>query len=286
MGAYSDTAPWLGALAGGGLGLLVGSFLNVLIHRLPSMVEQRARAEAQALLDAGAAAPAAPYHLAWPPSHCPQCQRRLRPWENIPVLSYLLQGGRCRGCRRPIPARYPLIELASAAASAAVVAVAGPTPQALALLGLTWTLLAAAAIDYEHYLLPDALTLPLLWAGLLWSLLPASPLAPGDAVIGAAAGYTALWAVYHGHRLITGREGMGHGDFKLTGALGAWLGWQPLPALVLLAASGGLVAALALALRRRSLAQPLPFGPALAASGWALAVALQGGAAWPLIPAY
>ncbi|MBK1726435.1 prepilin peptidase [Halorhodospira neutriphila] len=194
--------------------------------------------------------------------------------------------GRCRGCRRPIPARYPLVELASAAASAAVVAVTGPTPQALALLGLTWTLLAAAAIDYEHYLLPDALTLPLLWAGLLWSLLPASPLAPGDAVIGAAAGYTALWAVYHGHRLITGREGMGHGDFKLTGALGAWLGWQPLPALVLLAASGGLIAALALALRRRSLAQPLPFGPALAASGWALAVALQGGAAWPLIPAY
>lgn len=275
MEYWSHLPVWIAWAGAGLLGLVVGSFLNVVIHRLPEMLQRRWYAEAQAVLGEDAEpgeAPAA-YHLGWPPSHCPQCGNRLGALENIPLLSYLLQRGRCRHCGGRIPGRYPVIEALAGGASLAVVARHGIGLEAAGLLLLTWGLIAAAAIDREHHLLPDTLSLPLLWLGLLWSTLePATPPTPAAAILGAAAGYTALWLIYHGHRLATGKEGMGYGDFKLTAALGAWLGWQALPALVLLAAVAGLIAALVLAVRYRRLDQPLPFGPALALAGWVLAV--------------
>ncbi|MFP4130430.1 MAG: prepilin peptidase [Halorhodospira sp.] len=275
MEYWSHLPDWLAWSVAGLLGLVVGSFLNVVSHRLPEMLQRRWRAEAQAVLGEDAGAEAAPpaYHLGWPPSHCPQCGNRLGALENIPLLSYLAQRGRCRHCGARIPGRYPIVEALAGGATLAVVALHGTGLTAAGLLLLTWGLIAAAAIDSEHYLLPDALTLPLLWLGLLWSTLaPATPPTPTAAILGAAAGYTALWLIYHGHRLATAKEGMGYGDFKLTAALGAWLGWQALPALVLIAAAAGLITALAQAVRYRRLDQPLPFGPFLALAGWLLAV--------------
>ncbi len=284
METWNQLPEWIAWGGAGLLGLLVGSFLNVVVHRLPAMLERRWSHEAQDILGTTPEAPPGPaYHLAWPPSHCPNCQRRLRPQENIPLLSYLLQRGRCRGCRARIPARYPVIEAVTGAATVAVVASHGLDLLVLGPLLLTWTLIAAAAIDYEHYLLPDALTLPMLWLGLLWSILAPGAPAPADAILGAVAGYLALWAIFHGHRLVTGREGMGYGDFKLTAALGAWLGWQALPALVLFAALAALLVAVLLAVRSRPLGQPLPFGPALAAAGWLLLVLSPAGVAWQLV---
>lgn len=265
------------------LGLIVGSFLNVVIHRLPAILERRWQLEAQEILGDDADPEGEAYHLAWPPSHCPQCGRRLGWRENIPLLSYLLQRGRCRGCSGRIALRYPIVEGLAAVATALVVATQGLTLAGLGAVVLTWALIAAAVIDYEHYLLPDALTLPLLWLGLLWSIVTPGLPTPSDAIIGAAAGYTAMWAIYHGHRAVTGREGMGHGDFKLTAALGAWLGWQALPMVVLVAALGGLAVALVLALRRRPLGQPVPFGPSLAAAGWLLLILDYGGTSWRLL---
>ncbi|MBK1734342.1 prepilin peptidase [Halorhodospira abdelmalekii] len=268
---------WIGLVAL--FGLIVGSFLNVVAHRLPTVLQRRWLLEAQQILDHPGTEPdeqsaeaATRYHLHWPPSHCPHCQHRLRIWENIPLISYLMLRGRCHSCAARISVRYPLLELISAIAAATVAATLGPTVTALVMIVVTWTLIAAAAIDYEHYLLPDALTLPLLWAGLLWSTSALSSVSPEQALYGAAAGYLSLWLIYHGHRALTGREGMGYGDFKLTAALGAWLGWQALPLLVLLAAVGGLVGALALALRNRPLSRALPFGPLLAVAGWILLV--------------
>ncbi len=266
-------------------GLIVGSFLNVVVHRLPRILEQRWGEEAREILGQTQTEvePSGHYSLAWPPSHCPHCLRRLRLRENIPLVSYLLQLGRCRGCGAEIRPRYPILEAVTAAATVAVVAVYGLTITALGPLALTWALIAAAAIDQEHYLLPDSLTLPLLWAGLLWSILDPAPPTPTGAIIGATAGYLAMWSIFHGHRLITGREGMGHGDFKLTAALGAWLGWQALPALVLIAALAGLVSALILALRNRPLDQPIPFGPFLAGAGWLLLLFGHEASQWPLL---
>ncbi|MFW6379853.1 MAG: prepilin peptidase [Halorhodospira sp.] len=275
MESWHHLPTWLLWPAAGLLGLLVGSFLNVVACRLPTMLQRRWSSEAHEVL--GSKAPAAPeseasYHLAWPPSHCPHCGTRLGLLENIPLLSYLLQRGHCRHCSQRVALRYPLLEALTGITTLVVVALHGLTPAAAGLLLLTWILLAAATIDLEHYLLPDALTLPLLWFGLLWSILTPAPPTPAAAILGAAAGYTALWLVYQGHRAITGKEGMGYGDFKLTAALGAWLGWYALPILVLLAALAGLVIGLALTLRRRPLNQPLPFGPFLALAGWSLAV--------------
>lgn len=256
----TSTLPaWL-ALAGL-LGLVVGSFLNVVVHRLPRMLAAEDSDDA----------PGARYNLAWPQSHCPQCGHTLGPLENVPLLSYSLQRGRCRGCGTRIPVRYPLVEAAAALGAMVTVAVIGTDPQSLAVIGVFWTLLALTVIDVEHLLLPDRLTLPLLWAGLLWSVTgwTHGP-DPTDAILGAAAGYLSLWTVYHGFRLATGREGMGYGDFKLTAALGAWLGWVALPVLILLAALGALLAALIPALFRREVVMRLAFGPFLALAGWVL----------------
>ena len=250
------------------IGLCVGSFLNVVIHRLPKMLDRGWR-EQCAELAGQAPADAPAYNLIVPRSQCPACGHKIGALENIPVLSYLVLRGHCRACHAPISARYPIVELFAAALAVAAIVRFGATPAALAACVFLWMLLALTLIDFDTQLLPDNLTLPLLWAGLLANLLGAAPIANlRDAVIGAIAGYLALWAVYWLFKLIRGKEGMGYGDFKLLAALGAWLGWPMLPQIVLvssvLAAIGGIAA---MALKRRDRAAPLPFGPWLAGAG-------------------
>jgi len=253
-------------------GLLVGSFLNVVIHRVPVMLERSWRRECLAL--DGKEPPAeAPYDLIRPRSACPGCKAPITALQNIPVLSWLVLRGRCASCRRSIGARYPVVELATALLSAVVAWKFGCGWATAAALVLTWFLIALAVIDMDTQLLPDGMTLPLLWIGLLLSLLlPAGPRLPvdlPDAVIGAAAGYLSLWSVYHLFRLLTGKEGMGYGDFKLLAALGAWLGWQMLlPIIIGAAGVGALVGISSIALGQRGKGVPMAFGPYLAAAGW------------------
>ena len=268
------------------LGLLVGSFLNVVAYRLPRQLQRTWRREALAWLaaDGGAGPPAGqtsdvaaetePFNLVVPRSRCPHCGGPIAAFDNIPVLSWLWLRGRCRHCAAPISWRYPLIELASGVLALLVAARLGATPQALAGLALGWSLLVLTIIDCDHQLLPDVITLPLLWLGLLVNTAELfAPLA--SAVIGAAAGYLLLWSVYWLFRLATGREGMGYGDFKLLAALGAWFGWEALPALLLIAsASGALYGTAAILLRRQGRRAPFAFGPFLALAG---AVMLLGG---------
>jgi leader peptidase (prepilin peptidase)/N-methyltransferase len=257
------------------LGLLVGSFLNVVILRLPVMLERRWRADALAL-DGKAPEDAPPFDLIRPRSCCPGCKTPISALQNIPVLSYLFLRGRCGGCARPIGLRYPLYELASGIASALVAWKFGPGLACAAALLLTWFLIALAGIDLDTQLLPDDLTLPLLWIGLAANLLlPAAvpgstlPVDLHSAVIGALAGYLSLWSLFHVFRLLTGKEGMGYGDFKLLAALGAWLGWQMLLPIVLGAAAVGAIVGISLILlRRHEQGVPIPFGPFLAAAGW------------------
>jgi leader peptidase (prepilin peptidase)/N-methyltransferase len=256
------------------LGLLVGSFLNVVIHRLPIMLEKSWRCEALAL-DGREPPDEEPYDLVRPRSACPKCKAPITALQNVPVFSWLLLKGRCANCRNPISARYPLVEAFTAVLSAAVAWRFGFGWTTAAALVLTWFLVALAFIDIDTQLLPDGLTLPLLWLGLLLAV--AMPRIAGgrlpvdlrSAVIGAIAGYLALWSVYHLFRLLTGREGMGHGDFKLLAALGAWMGWQILvPLLIGAAGVGAVVGITAVLLRRHKADIPLAFGPYLAAAGW------------------
>ncbi|HEY8554495.1 MAG TPA: A24 family peptidase [Burkholderiales bacterium] len=249
------------------LGLVVGSFLNVVIHRLPIMLERSWRAQC-AELAGGSAEPQAPYNLIVPRSQCPACGRRITALENIPLLSFLFLRGRCAGCGSAISWRYPAVEAATGILSAAVAWHFGPTLAAAGALLLTWALIALTFIDYEHQLLPDNVTLPLLWLGLVFNLGEVYAPLPA-AVIGAVAGYGSLWLVYQLYRLLTGREGMGYGDFKLYAALGAWLGWQQLPLVILLASFvGAVVGLLGILLLRRDRSVPIPFGPFLCAAGW------------------
>jgi leader peptidase (prepilin peptidase)/N-methyltransferase len=262
------------------LGLAVGSFLNVVIYRLPVMLDRAWREQCRELSGEAAAAtlPAgAPerFNLAVPRSACPACQAPIRVLQNIPLISWVLLRGRCANCGQPISVRYPLVEALSGLLCAAVAWKFGFGWPALAALVLTWFLIALTFIDLDHQLLPDSLTLPLLWLGLLLSLwggqASVAPLAVDvrSSLIGATAGYAGLWSVYHLFRLLTGKEGMGYGDFKLLAALGAWLGWQMLLPIILLAATAGAVIGFAmLSLRRQSHATPIAFGPFLAASGW------------------
>jgi leader peptidase (prepilin peptidase)/N-methyltransferase len=265
------THGWTGLALAIWTGLCVGSFLNVVIYRLPEMLNRQWRAEAAAFLQGDGAAPAppeAPFNLLLPRSHCPHCGHGIRAAENIPILSWLVLRGRCSQCRTPIPVRYPLVEACTAIASLLVLASFGYTSFGLAALLFTWTLLALAWIDYDTQLLPDPMTLPLLWLGLVVSVF-GGLVEPTTAIIGAAAGYGFLWLTYWGFKLVTGKEGMGYGDFKLLGAIGAWLGWQVLPAVLLIAAATGLVYALwTMQLGRRQVGQPVPFGPFLATAGW------------------
>ncbi|KGE05317.1 prepilin peptidase [Pseudohaliea rubra] len=259
---------WVGIV--GVLGLVVGSFLNVVILRLPRMLEAQWQRDCRELLAEGELpeenVPA--FSLAYPPSHCPACSAPIRPWHNIPVLSYLALRGRCADCRAPIALRYPLVEAATAAISVAVALHVAPGLAAAAALVFSWALIALTGIDIDHQLLPDDITLPLLWAGLLFNLATGTvPLA--DAVAGAAAGYLLLWGVYWLFKLLTGKEGMGYGDFKLLAALGAWLGWQLLPLVILLSSLVGAVIGIAgMVLLGRGRDVPIPFGPYLAAAGW------------------
>ena len=251
------------------VGLCVGSFLNVVIHRLPKMLERGWREQCADLAgETPADAPA--YNLIVPRSQCPSCGHKIGALENIPVVSYLVLRGHCLACRAPISARYPVVELLAAFLSvAAVVRFGGLTPTALAACVFLWMLLALTLIDFDTQLLPDNLTLPLLWAGLLANVLGAAPIANlRDAVIGAIAGYLTLWLVYWLFKLIRGKEGMGYGDFKLLAALGAWLGWQMLPLIVLLSSVVGAAIGISLVVFKGRVHQtPLAFGPYLAIAG-------------------
>ena len=253
------------------LGLCVGSFLNVVVHRLPKMLEARWQADAADVLGQTAAANSAaaePITLSKPASRCPSCGHAIRWYENVPVISWLLLRGKCSACKTPISLRYPLVELTCGLLSAFIAWHFGFTWQAGGMLLLTWGLLAMSLIDVDHQLLPDSLVLPLLWLGLiansfgLFSSLE-------DALWGAIAGYLSLWSVYWLFKLVTGKEGMGYGDFKLLAMLGAWGGWQVLPLTILLSSLVGAVLGLImLRLRNAEASTPIPFGPYLAIAGW------------------
>ena len=261
---------WLWLLLAAWVGLCVGSFLNVVIYRLPVMLQRQWQREAADILHGEAAQPPqpAPFNLMVPRSRCPACEAPIRAWQNVPVLSWLALRGRCARCGAAISARYPMVELITGLATLTVLAVFGYTGLSLAALVYTWTLLALTFIDFDTQLLPDQLTLPLVWLGLLVSVF-GGIVTPVDAIVGAAAGYLFLWGTYWAFKLVTGKEGMGYGDFKLLAAIGAWLGWQVLPAAVLIAAAVGLAYAVFTSLTgRRASAQPIPFGPFLAIAGW------------------
>ena len=250
-------------------GLVIGSFLSVVAHRLPIMLERAWRDEFSGTADQPQAEDGLParYNLWLPRSACPHCRHVLRAWENIPVVSYVLLRGRCSACKAHVSVRYPLLEIASAACAAGALAVFGPGAMALAAFGLCAALLATSAIDIDTHLLPDSLTLPLLWAGLIVNF-NGMFASLHSAVAGAIAGYLVLWVVHWVFKLVRGIEGMGYGDFKLLAALGAWLGWAALPQIVLIAAVAGAVVGLAATWRgRMRFEEPLPFGPFLAAGG-------------------
>ena len=255
------------------LGLMVGSFLNVVAYRLPVMMERAWRAQCEELKSQPFTPPAhiadgKRFDLWWPPSACPGCGHKIAAQHNVPVLGFLWLKGRCGNCGVKISARYPLVETFAAVLGLTTAYVLGPTWQTVAALGFAWTLLALTLIDLDHKLLPDSLTLPLLWAGLLVNV-PGTFATLTSSVLGAAAGYLALWSVYKLFKLLTGKEGMGYGDFKLLAAIGAWLGWQLLPVVILLSAVVGSIVGIALiAFGGRSSQAAIPFGPYLAAAGF------------------
>lgn len=281
-----NPALWLGVVAF--MGLTVGSFLNVVIHRLPLMMErawregmeelesEASQADAMEVNGDGTASIAGgpttesteTFNLAVPRSRCPNCGHGITALENIPVISWLMLRGKCSSCATPISARYPAVEFVTMLLSLLVAWHFGPTPQALLGIVATWYLVAMTMIDYDTYLLPDSLTLQLMWIGLLGALVPVFTDLQ-SAVVGAALGYGILWTIYQVFRLITGKEGMGYGDFKLLAAIGALLGWQVLPTVILLSSLVGAVVGLSLiAFSGRDKSKPIPFGPYLAAAGF------------------
>ena len=260
--------PWAFVALASLLGLIVGSFLNVLVWRLPTMLEREWRAQALEVLGLPAEPAGPTYNLMHPSSCCPHCNHPIRPWENIPLLSYLMLRGRCAHCRGAISARYPLTELACGLISAFVAWHFSFGWQAGAVMLLSWGLLAMSLIDADHQLLPDVLVLPLLWLGLIingFDLL--APLT--DALWGAVIGYMSLWSVFWLFKLATGKDGMGHGDFKLMALIGAWGGWQVLPMTLLMSSLAGVFVGLILMrVRKTQVSSPMPFGPYLAIAGW------------------
>ncbi len=268
--------PLLGLACTLALGLLVGSFLNVVIYRLPKMMERDWQDQCRDFLTNDgdiAALPAndskqEPFNLMVPASRCPHCGHKIKPWENIPVISYLFLRGKCSNCKAGISARYPVIELVTGLLSVAVVFYVGVNWSGLAALVFTWSLMALTMIDFDTYLLPDDITLPLLWLGLIVNSFNTFTDLP-SALWGAIAGYLALWSVYKFFKLVTGKEGMGYGDFKLLAALGAWMGWQMLPQIILLSSLVGAVIGISMiVIRGRDKNIPIPFGPYLAIAGW------------------
>ncbi len=250
------------------VGLMVGSFLNVVIYRLPVMMQRSWRSDCLEFLALPAESPGETFNLLWPGSRCPACQHEIKAYQNIPVLSYLWLRGKCGHCNAPISVRYPLIEAFTAGCSALVAWHFGYGLALLFALLLTWSLIALSFIDIDHQLLPDSITLPMLWLGLALSLI--SLYADShDSIVGALAGYLSLWSVYQLFKLLTGKEGMGYGDFKLLAMLGAWMGWQMLPVIILLSSVVGAVIGVSMIVfRQHEASRPIPFGPYLAAAGW------------------
>jgi leader peptidase (prepilin peptidase)/N-methyltransferase len=260
-------------ICAGVVSLLVGSFLNVVILRLPLMLEQAWKFSAAEILEQPVSQPEDKISLVATRSACPKCGAKIPGWHNIPVVSYLLLRGRCAACKAGISLQYPLVEILTAALSVVVAWHYGYGMAACLAIVFTWALIAATGVDWRTQFLPDVITLPLMWLGLLASL-TGSFATPQDAIIGAAGGYLLLWGVFHAFRLITGKEGMGYGDFKLLAALGAWMGWQMLPLIIILSSVAGMVIGIGMnmtgALKRGN---PMPFGPFLAIAGWLALIA-------------
>lgn len=248
------------------LGLLVGSFLNVVIYRLPVMMENEWQQQSDELQ--GKETAALDFNLSTPRSRCPKCNHAITAMENIPVISYLFLGGKCKQCKNPISKRYPIIEVFTGILSAVVAWHFGLGWACFGALLFTWSLIALSFIDTDHQLLPDSITLPLIWLGILFGLF-STYTSLESSVIGAMAGYLSLWLIFHAFKLATGKEGMGYGDFKLLAALGAWLGWSLLPIIILLSSLVGAIVGISLiVLRQHQRETPIPFGPYLAAAGW------------------
>ncbi len=272
---FSQT-PWIFVAVAFAFTLMIGSFLNVVIYRLPLMMQREWRDQCEELLSEPAPElPAGPFNLVVPRSRCPSCGAPIKAWQNIPVLSYLLLSASCANCQQSISVRYPLVEFFTAALSAVCAWHFGFGWEAVMAIGLTCALVAISMIDIDHQLIPDSIVYPLLWTGLAMSLLHPLPdagtlfIAPREAIVGALAGYLSLWSVYQLFKLVTGKEGMGYGDFKLLAALGAWLGWGALPTIILMSAVVGAVIGIAMIVfRGRDRQLPIPFGPYLAAAGW------------------
>jgi leader peptidase (prepilin peptidase) / N-methyltransferase len=266
---YLIASPALFSAIVGLIGLLVGSFLNVVIYRLPVMMQKAWRKDCHDYLGLVAEPQEQePFNLVLPLSRCPGCNTPIKPYQNIPVISYVFLRGKCAKCKNPISLRYPIIEAFTALASVIIAWHFGFTPQTGFALLLTWSLIALSFIDIDHQLLPDSITLPVLWLGLFLSLFGFFTDSHAS-IIGAIAGYLVLWGVFQLFKLLTGKEGMGYGDFKLLALFGAWLGWQSLPAIILLSSLVGAVIGIAMIVfSRHERNTPIPFGPYLAAAGW------------------
>ena len=285
MLALFELYSWLFPLFATILGLIVGSFLNVVIYRLPIMMENQWRTEClEYFPELGQANEQSVFNLSVPRSRCPHCQTQISAWENLPVISWLILKGQCRHCQTRISARYPLIEILTALLSLTIALTLPFNAWALALLGLTFALIALTFIDLDKMLLPDQITLPLMWAGIFVALMGWSTISVTESVIGTMAGYLCLWSVFWTFKLLTGKDGMGYGDFKLLAALGAWVGWQLLPLVVLLSSVIGAICGMIL-LKRQQLDNqtPFSFGPYLALAGWIAALWGQDILDWYLI---
>ena len=264
---------WFYLLTVGLVSLCIGSFLNVVIYRLPIMMQREWQTECRVLLaddlkPTKADNTETEFNLIKPNSTCPKCKTTIKPWQNIPVISWLLLKGRCASCSNPISVRYPIVEMLTAVLSLIVAYTFGATEQALLYILITWVLVALTFIDIDHMLLPDQLTLPLVWLALIAAVMGIT-ISPTDAIIGAACGYLSLWSVFWLFKLITGKEGMGYGDFKLLAVFGALLGWQSLLTIVLLSSVVGAIIGIALlSIQGKDKATPIPFGPYLAIAGW------------------
>jgi len=266
---------WFYLITVGLVSLCIGSFLNVVIYRLPLMMQREWQSECRLLLEdelTGNKPKQAninePFNLVKPNSTCPKCKTAIKPWQNIPIISWLMLKGKCASCSNPISARYPAVELITALLSLIVAYSFGATEQALLYIFVTWILVALTFIDIDHMLLPDQLTLPLVWLALIASVMGYT-ITPTDAIIGAACGYLSLWSVFWLFKLLTGKEGMGYGDFKLLAVFGALLGWQSLLTIILLSSVVGAIIGIALlTIQGKDKATPIPFGPYLAIAGW------------------
>lgn len=264
---------WFYLLTIGLVSLCVGSFLNVVIYRIPKMMQREWQAECRILLaeelKTAEKSPSEVFNLIKPNSTCPKCKTAIKPWQNIPVISWLLLKGKCASCENPISVRYPIIEMLTALLSLVVAINLGASNLALLYIVITWVLIALTFIDIDHMLLPDQLTLPLVWLALIASILGITTVTPEEAIIGAACGYLSLWSVFWLFKLVTGKEGMGYGDFKLLAVFGALLGWQSLLTIILLSSVvGAVIGIILLSIQGKDKATPIPFGPYLAIAGW------------------